>query len=85
MSWVPTFAKTGQAFFELRFDGVSQNGDHGKSVRNRRKRTWSQNDFELDPLGVVRLTFDLAREIAITALKTTPVHEAAKSVKRVIE
>lgn len=48
------------------------------------KRTWLQSDFELDPLGVVRLTADLAREIAATALRITPVHEAVKSVKSVI-
>lgn len=36
------------------------------------KRTWQQSDFELDPLGIVRLTSDLAREIAATALRITP-------------
>lgn len=25
------------------------------------KRTWQQNDFELDPLGVVRLAREMAR------------------------
>jgi hypothetical protein len=40
-----------------------------------RKRVWSRDDFELDKAGVVRLTADLAREIAATALRVTPVQQ----------
>jgi CRISP-associated protein Cas1 len=48
------------------------------------RQTFSSKDFEVDPRGVVRLGPHVAQEVAATALRTAPMAECVKTVRRIV-